>query len=123
VIDSTSSTGPEDEAEAVAAVVTAEPGVARLSGGPAGVVGTYLPGHRVAGVRISDDDVEVHVVAHWVPSLPALAARLRGALAPLAGRRAVTVYIDDLEAIEPPLAELPPASPAAAALPPAGSTA
>jgi hypothetical protein len=86
------------EADAIAAVVQAQPGVARLSGGPAGVIGTYLPGHRVPGVRLTDSEVEVHVVARWVSSLPQLADQVRAALAPLAHRRAVSVYIDDIEA-------------------------
>ena len=86
------------EADAIAAIVLAQPGVARLSGGPAGVVGTYLPGHRVPGVRLAERDIEVHVVARWVSSLPALADQLRAAVTPLARGRSVSVYIDDIEA-------------------------
>jgi hypothetical protein len=113
-----------DDADAVAAVVLAEPGVARLSSGPAGAVGTYLPGRRVAGVRLSETEVEVHVVAKWVPSLPELGAQLRAALAPLAGSRAVAVYIDDLEVIPPHVGELPPAGAGAVnQLPPAAEPA
>lgn len=86
------------EADAIAAIVQAQPGVARLSGGPAGVVGTYLPGHRVPGVRLAEREIEVHVVARWVSSLPALAEQLRSAVTPLAAGRSVSVYIDDIEA-------------------------
>src|SRR3712207_6871948 len=53
-------------------------------------VATYLSGHRVPGVRLSDREVEVHLVARWVPSLPELAERVRAALAPTAGGRAIS---------------------------------
>ena len=86
------------EADAIAAIVQVQPGVARLSGGPAGVIGTYLPGHRVPGVRLAEREIEVHVVARWVSSLPELAEQVRAAVTPLARGRSVSVYIDDIEA-------------------------
>lgn len=52
-----------DLAEVVRDAVLAAPGVVALHPGPFGEVGTYLPGRRVAGVRITEDEVEVHVVA------------------------------------------------------------
>lgn len=84
-------------AEAVAALASAVPGVARLSGGKAGEVATYLPGRRVSGVRILPDSVEVHLVARWVASLPQLAQDVRSALHPLVGDRAVSVFVEDVE--------------------------
>jgi len=84
-------------ADAVAAVVRSQPGVARLSGGKNGEVATYLPGRRVSGVRITDAAVEIHLVARWVPSLPDLADDLRAAIAPMAGNRLVGVFIEDVE--------------------------
>lgn len=46
--------------------LTASPHVARLSGGPSGVVAAYLPGRRVPGLRILPDGrLEVHVVMTW----------------------------------------------------------
>jgi len=84
-------------AEAVAAAASAVPGVARLSGGKAGQVATYLPGRRVSGVRITSDSVEVHLVARWVASLPQLAEDIRAALDPLVGGRAVSVFVEDVE--------------------------
>ncbi|MGB8405034.1 MAG: Asp23/Gls24 family envelope stress response protein [Mycobacterium sp.] len=52
---------PEDDADRIAAVVTAVDGVAALHAGMFGEVATYLPGRRVSGVRISTDRVDVHV--------------------------------------------------------------
>lgn len=39
-------------------------GVAAMSGGVLGEVGTYLPGRRVMGVRLHDDRAEVHIALH-----------------------------------------------------------
>jgi uncharacterized alkaline shock family protein YloU len=69
--------------EAVAAAVERCAGVASLSGGALGGFGTYLPGRRVAGVRVDDDTVELHVVARWATPIPALADEVRAAVAPL----------------------------------------
>lgn len=91
------STGEGTLAVAVAAVVGAVPGVARLCGGKAGEIATYLPGRRVSGVRISDDGVDVHLVARWVASLPQLAQDVRTALRPVVGDRPVSVFVEDVE--------------------------
>lgn len=118
--DSPGDTTNTDDAtlvDAVAAAVLDEPGVARLSGGPAGAVATYLAGRRVPGVRLTDSAVEVHVVAHWVPSLPGLAGRVRAAVRSVAGGRAVDVIVDDLADREQPVAELTPAAGPMAELP------
>lgn len=96
-------------AEAVAAGVCAVPGVARLSGGKAGQVATYLPGRRVSGVRIMSDSVEVHLVARWVASLPRLAQDVRAALHPLVAGRVVSVFVEDVESAElEPVGTAPP---------------
>ena len=58
---------------------------------------TYLPGRRLTGVRLAGDELEIHVVARWGPSLPEVADAVRLAVAPLAGGLPVTVYIDDIE--------------------------
>ncbi|WP_445263016.1 hypothetical protein [Pseudokineococcus sp. 1T1Z-3] len=48
--------------------VLAAPGVVSLHAGALGEVGTYLPGRRVNGVRLTGEEVEVHVVAAlWTP--------------------------------------------------------
>lgn len=59
-----SDTAP-DRAEAVASAVLAVPGVNALHAGVVGEVATYLPGRRVNGVRLRDDECEVHVVLDW----------------------------------------------------------
>lgn len=50
-----------DDAERIAAAVIAVHGVAGLHAGMFGEVATYLPGHRVLGVRVGPDRVDVHV--------------------------------------------------------------
>ncbi|MEW1959753.1 hypothetical protein [Kineococcus sp. NPDC059986] len=62
----------EDLADDLAVVVRAVPGVSDLHPGALGEIGTYLPGRRVAGIRLRDEvfgsdgsvryPVEVHVV-------------------------------------------------------------
>jgi hypothetical protein len=89
------------DVDAVASAVARCPSVIRLSGGVLGEVATYLPGRRVTGVRVTDDVVEVHTVARWVDSLPAVGDEVRAVLRPLVGARSITVFIDDL-ADDPP---------------------
>ena len=55
--DASTGTTADDVAQAVLAV----PGVAALHGGMFGEVGTYLPGRRVRGVRLTEDSTDVHV--------------------------------------------------------------
>jgi hypothetical protein len=84
-------------AEAVAAAAASCPGVARLSRGVPVEVATYLPGRRIYGVRIDDRSVEVHVVACPGTPLPELAAEIRQAVSPIAPKRAIDVFVDDIE--------------------------
>lgn len=104
------------DADAVASAALSVPTVARLGKGTGVEVATYLPGRRVTGVRVAEDDVEVHVVARWGASLPELGDQVRTAVAPHAGGRRVEVHVEDIEVPgeeEPtaPLGELPPGSP------------
>jgi hypothetical protein len=92
--------GADAAADSIAAATTACPSVARMSAGDLGEVATYLPGRRVEGVRISDDGVEVHVVARWDVSLPAAADEIREALKRVVGDLPVSVFIDDVETPE-----------------------
>ncbi|MBA3349282.1 MAG: hypothetical protein H0T12_01890 [Actinobacteria bacterium] len=85
------------DVEVVAAVVAACPSVARLYGGRAAEVATYLPGRRVEGVRFTEDELEVHVVAAWDVPLPEVADEVRGAAAPVGGGLPVAVFIDDVD--------------------------
>ncbi len=93
------------DVDAVAAATVACPSVTHLVGGAVGEqVATYLPGRRVAGVRVRSDEVEVHVAVRWGVTAAEVAAEVRAAVAPLVGRRAVAVAVDD---IGDPQGELP----------------
>lgn len=95
----------EPDADAIAAAALGCPGVTGLHGGPLNEVVAYLPGRTVAGVRLAEDRVEVHVVARYGTTLPMLAESVRAAVTPAAGGFPVEVHIDDLE-IEPALLDL-----------------
>jgi len=83
--------------DAVTAAVLACPPVAGMAGGRYGEVAAYLPGRRLPGLRVGADDLEVHVVARWGPTLPDVADAVRLAVAPLSDGLPVTVYIDDIQ--------------------------
>jgi hypothetical protein len=89
--------GTGADPDLVAAVVAACPGVARLSAGPVGEVATYLPGRRVAGVRVRPGAVEVHVVGWYGPTAAEIAGQVRAAVRTVAGPLPVDVVIDDLD--------------------------
>lgn len=84
------------KADEVAAAVSAAPGVCRLSGGHLGGVGTYLPGRRVTGVVLREEDIEVHVIGRYGTPVGKIAAEVRRATEPFAGDRPVHVIIEDL---------------------------
>ncbi|GAA2023041.1 hypothetical protein WDZ16_02555 [Pseudokineococcus marinus] len=102
-----------DVAEVVRDAVVAAPGVVSLHAGPFGEVGTYLPGRRVAGVRISEDEVEVHVVAALGQPVAVTSAAVMTALADLpawtglADRPAHVVVEDVADPAEAAQAALP----------------
>jgi len=83
--------------EAVAAAVLRIPSVRGLFPGGAVEIATYLPGKRVPGVRVREDEIEVHVVARWGASLPEVAEEVKRSVAPIAGRLPVAVHVDDVE--------------------------
>ena len=83
-------------ADQVAAAVAAAPGVSRLSGGHLGGVGTYLPGRRVTGVVLREEDMEVHVIGRCGMPVGKIAAEVRQAAEPFAGGRPVHVIIEDM---------------------------
>lgn len=93
-----SETRPEP-AEAVAEAVLAVPGISALHAGLLGEVATYLPGRRVNGIQLGDDECEVHVVLDWgVPVLEA-ADRVRLAVEDLVDG-AVHVTVEDIASPE-----------------------
>ncbi|SDQ85650.1 hypothetical protein [Quadrisphaera sp. DSM 44207] len=84
-------------ADAVAAAVRACPAVADLHSGGLRQVATYLPGRRVAGVRVDGEGpVEVAVVAAWGVPAAVVAGQVRAAVAPLVGGRPVDVLVADV---------------------------
>ncbi len=85
------------DVDAVAVATEACPGVAGLSSGRFAEVATYLPGRRVVGVRATEDELEVHVVAQWEVALPFVAAEVRSVVVPLSGGLPVAVFIDDID--------------------------
>jgi len=86
--------------DTLAALVTSCPAVAGLSGGPFGGAATYLPGRKVAGVQISADTVEVHVVAAYGATVAVLAGQVRQVLTGQVMGRGVDIVVEDLE--DPP---------------------
>ena len=85
------------DVDAVAAAASACPSVTKLSSGTFTEVATYLPGRRVTGVKASDRELEVHVVAAWDVPLPDVADEVRSVVAPLSEGRPVAIYIDDID--------------------------
>jgi len=81
--------------EQIAAAARSVEGVADLHGGMFGEVGTYLPGGRVAGIRIAGDRVEVHVTLYWDHPVRATADAVRAAVEPLVDQP-VYVTVEDL---------------------------
>jgi hypothetical protein len=84
------------EVDLLAAAVLACPAVVSLHPGGLHYVATYLPGRRVAGVRVDDTVVEVAVVAATGVPVHVVAAQVRSAVAVLAAGRAVDVHIADV---------------------------
>lgn len=83
--------------EAAASAALGCPLIADLTAGRYGEVATYRPGRRIAGVRVADGELEVHVVARWGVPLPEVAEAVRAAVTPHAGGLPVAVYVDDIE--------------------------
>ncbi|AJW41540.1 hypothetical protein NY08_3530 [Rhodococcus sp. B7740] len=54
-----------DRSEDIADAVLAVDGVVGLHGGMFGEAATYLPGRRIAGIRIGDEGTEVHVTLEF----------------------------------------------------------
>lgn len=88
------------DAESVAASVLESRSVVDLFSGDAVEVATYLPGKRVKGVRVRENEIEVHVVARWGSSMAAVADEIRRSVEPVAGGLPVSVFIDDVNSPE-----------------------
>lgn len=113
-------------ADAVAAAVSTV-SVVRMDEGS--VVGTYLPGRRVPGVRIQGQDVEVHAAVVFPTTVAEAADAVRAALRSLTAGR-VDVVIEDVIVLDdttedggrPPTAQLTAGPGSAPAAEPGGSS-
>ncbi|SDN79408.1 hypothetical protein SAMN05660199_00696 [Klenkia soli] len=89
--------------QVVAAAVLACPAVVRLSGGPFGAAGTYLPGGRVTGVVVREvagggaPDVAVHLVVRAGVPVAEAAEQVRTALVVVVPGSRVDVHLEDVE--------------------------
>ncbi len=88
----------------IVAAVLACPQVAGLHGGRDGQAVTYLPGRRITGIRITADEVAIHVVARYPAVMDQVADQIRRAVAPLAAGLRVDVTIEDLAVPGEPIA-------------------
>lgn len=103
------------DVDAVAAAATACPGVDSLDGGAVGSVVSYLPGRRVAGIRIGADSVTVQAKIVWGIPVAEAGHQIQQAVAGLVANRRVDVVISDIsvpddaapEAVEPAPKSLP----------------
>lgn len=83
--------------DALAGLVGACPSVAQLGSPRPGGTTTFLPGRRVAGLRIAPDRITVEVVARWGFPVADVAADIRRAVAIVAPDRRVDVTVADVE--------------------------
>jgi len=88
------------DVDAAVAAIRSCPAVSDLVDGPLPTFATYLPGRRIAGLRVSRDVVGVQVCARWGTTVTHVAAQVRTALAPIAPGRRIDVTVADLD--EPP---------------------
>jgi hypothetical protein len=86
------------DADAVAALVRAVPGVAGLHPGMFGEVATHLPGRRVIGVRLLVDRVDVHVTLTPTAPVRTTAAAVRASVAAAFPGHPVDVTVEDISA-------------------------
>lgn len=82
-------------AELVSERVLTVPGVHELHPGVMGEVGTYLPGRRVPGVRLTQDGYEVHVVLDWAAPVAGTTDAVRTAVRTLVDGP-VDVVVEDV---------------------------
>lgn len=75
----------DDVVERIADAVLAIPGVTDLHSGLFGEIATYLPGRRVSGIALRDDDGEVHIVVDPARDLQEVAQQVRDTAEDLGG--------------------------------------
>ena len=86
-------------ARAVADTALSTKGVHSLSTGTFAEVATYEGADKVLGVIVTEEEVEVHIVALYPlqSSIPELAERIRRKVAPEVESRRVDVVVEDIE--------------------------
>ncbi|MDG3013666.1 hypothetical protein NVS88_03735 [Corynebacteriales bacterium D3-21] len=89
-----------EQADRIAAAVSAVPGVVALHGGMFGEVGTYLPGRRVPGVRLGLGFTEIHVSISFEAPVRETANRVRAAVAAIVPGP-VDVTVEDVIPLTP----------------------
>jgi hypothetical protein len=90
------------DVDAVAAAVTACPGVSALFGGRGDAIATYLPGRRVPGVEVQPSTVTIHVRSRWGIPAPQLLTQIGTAISPLLRGHRLEVVVADIDDAEPP---------------------
>lgn len=86
----------DTDADTAAGIARAVPGVTGLHPGMFGEVGTYLPGRRVPGVRVTDNAIDLHLVVASDASVRHTAAAVRQAVSEAFPAAAVNVTIEDI---------------------------
>ena len=86
----------EGDADTAAGIARAVPGVVGLHPGMFGEVATYLPGRRVAGVRVTDAAIDLHLVVASDAPVRHTAAAVRRAVGEAFPATAVNVTVEDI---------------------------
>lgn len=86
-------------ARAVADTALSTEGIHSLGTGTFAEVATYEGADKVLGVMVTEEEVEVHIVALYPlqSSIPELAERIRRKVAPEVESRRVDVVVEDIE--------------------------
>jgi hypothetical protein len=90
------SAGGEIDADRIATVVRASPTIAGLNSGRFGEIATYLPGRRIAGVRIHPDEVTIGVIGRYPATIAEIDTAVRAAVGAI--DRPVHVTVLDIAA-------------------------
>ena len=85
------------DVDAVAAAVTACPGVSGLFGGRGDTIASYLPGRRVPGVEVSASTVLITVRSRWGATAKDLLDQLTRAVSLLLDGKALEVVVADID--------------------------
>ncbi len=93
------------DVDAVAAAVRSCVDVIDLDGGPFDTVASYLPGRRVAGIRIGADGVTVQIRSRWGVPIPQVGHQVRAAVSSLVPGRGLEIVVSDIA--DPPEMQQP----------------